>query len=155
MLECTGGWFARLFMQTQHPWPLDHIGIAVRDLDASIAFYSALAYTSVTSRERLEDSGVELAFLNNGATKIELLAPLTKDSKIAAFLDKRGPGIHHICYRVSNIKAQLARLASEGYTLIDSEPRPGAHGTRIAFISPASCEGVLTELCEYISEQTP
>jgi methylmalonyl-CoA epimerase len=140
-------------MDTQTPWPIDHIGIAVHNIEASIAFYSSMANTSVTLRERLEERGVELAFLNNGQTKIELLAPLNQESKIATFLKKRGPGIHHICYRVCSIKAELQRLSSAGYTLIDSEPRPGAHGTIIAFISPESCEGVLTELCEYVTGQ--
>jgi methylmalonyl-CoA epimerase len=137
-------------MNTQAPWPIDHIGIAVTDIDDSIAFYQSLAHTSVTLRERLEERGVELAFLNNGDTKIELLAPLTKDSKISSFLEKRGPGIHHICYRVTDIRAELKRLSAEGYTLIDNEPRPGAKGTIIAFVSPSSCEGVLTELCQYV-----
>jgi methylmalonyl-CoA epimerase len=140
-------------MSINPTWALDHIGIAVTDLDQSIAHYQSLAYSSVVLRERLETQGVELAFLNTGDTKIELLAPLNEQSKIARFLSNRGPGLHHICYRVTDIKAELQRLGEAGYTLIDSTPRPGAAGTLIAFLAPQSCQGVLTELCEYTKEK--
>lgn len=140
-------------MNTNSAWTLDHIGIAVSDLDQSIAHYQSLAHTAVTLRERLETQGVELVFLNTGDTKIELLAPLNDQSKIARFLAKRGPGLHHICYRVNDIKAELKRLADAGVTLIDATPRPGAAGTQIAFLAPQSCQGVLTELCEYTKEK--
>lgn len=134
-------------------WTLDHIGIAVTDLDQSIAHYQSLAHTSVLLRERLESQGVDLVFLNTGGSKIELLAPLGNDSKIARFLSKRGPGLHHLCYRVNDIKAELQRLSGAGFTLIDTTPRPGAAGTLIAFLAPQSCQGVLTELCEYTKEK--
>ena len=130
-------------------WRVDHIGIAVRDLDEAIAHYARTAHTTVTSREIIESQGIELAFLNTAGTKLELLAARTPTSKISSFLNKRGPGLHHICYQVDDIVAELARLAALGCPLIDTAPRTGAHGTRIAFISPTSFLGVLTELCEY------
>jgi methylmalonyl-CoA epimerase len=139
-------------MTTNSAWTLDHIGIAVTDLDQSIAHYQNLAHTSVVLRERLDAQGVELVFLNTGGTKIELLAPLNEQSKIARFLAKRGPGLHHICYRVNDIHAELKRLSEAGFTLIDTTPRAGAAGTQIAFLAPQSCQGTLTELCEYTKE---
>jgi methylmalonyl-CoA epimerase len=137
---------------TEHPltWQLDHIGVAVRDLEQAISLYTRTTGASVTLREKLPDQGVELVFLNTGATKIELLAPLNHTCTLARFLEKRGPGLHHVCYAVADITAELARLSSDlGCALIDSEPRHGAGGTRIAFISPKSFDGVLTELCQY------
>jgi len=131
------------------PWVVDHIGIAVTDIDAAIALYASTAGTSVTHREKLIDRGVELAFLNTGGTRLELLMPLRDDTPIGRFLTSHGPGIHHICYKVDNIRGEMSRLASLGAELIDTTPRPGAAGTIIAFIKPASFSGVLTELCEY------
>jgi methylmalonyl-CoA/ethylmalonyl-CoA epimerase len=132
------------------PWRLDHVGIAVHNLEQAINLYSRTAGTAVTLREALPAQGVELAFLNTGGAKIELLAPLHQNCTLARFLDKRGPGLHHLCYEVSDIKAELTRLSSEQRcALIDSEPRHGAGGTLIAFINPRSFEGVLTELCQY------
>jgi methylmalonyl-CoA/ethylmalonyl-CoA epimerase len=136
-------------MTTSNPWTIDHIGIAVSDMDQAIALYASHAATSVTLREKLEPQGVEIAFLNTGSSKVELLAAVRPDTPIGRFLAKRGPGLHHICYRVSDIKAEMSRLAALGATLIDKEPRSGAAGSKIAFISPDSFSGVLTELCEY------
>jgi methylmalonyl-CoA epimerase len=131
------------------PWEVDHIGIAVTDLKAAIALYESTAGTTVTLRESLAEQGVELAFLNTGGSKLELLAPLNTTSTLAKFIAKRGPGLHHVCYRVTDINAELAKLTSVGLQLIDHTPRHGAGGTKIAFISPPSFLGVLTELCEY------
>lgn len=136
-------------MNTSPTWQIDHIGIAVLDLDRAIALYSQAAHTTVSLRETLHTQGVELAFLTTGGSKVELLAPLRPDTTLGKFIDKRGPGLHHICYRVANIRSELARLSQQGFTLIDTTPRPGAGGSKIAFISPKSFEGVLTELCEY------
>jgi len=136
-------------MTTPSPWPVDHIGIAVTDLDAAIALYASTAGTSVTLREKLPDRGIELAFLNTGGTRLELLMPLQENTPLARFIAKRGPGLHHICYRVKNIQAEMTRLENLGVKLIDTTPRPGASGTIIAFMEPASFSGVLTELCEY------
>ncbi len=136
-------------MSSSTPWTVDHIGIAVPDIDAAIALYTSTAGTAVTLREKLVDRGVELAFLNTGGTKLELLMPLKDDSAIARFLAKRGPGLHHVCYKVDDIRAEMARLERLGAKLIDTTPRPGASGTLIAFLEPSSFSGVLTELCEY------
>ncbi len=130
-------------------WKVDHIGVAVTSLEEAIALYAKTAGTEVTLRETLPAQGVELAFLNTQGSKIELLAPLNAQCTLARFLAKRGPGLHHICYEVNDIAAELARLSAQGCTLIDSSPRHGAGGSKIAFISPSSFLGVLTELCEY------
>ena len=130
-------------------WQVDHIGIAVSDLEAAIKHYSQTALTEITLRERLPEQGVELVFLSTGGAKLELLTPLSDSSTLARFINKRGPGLHHICYKVDNIVSELSRLESLGAKLIDSSPRHGAGGTKIAFISPSSFFGVLTELCEY------
>ncbi len=137
-------------MSSSTTWTVDHIGIAVADIDAAIALYASTAGTEVTLREKLVDRGVELAFLNTGGTKLELLMPLKDDSAIARFLAKRGPGLHHVCYKVDDIRAEMSRLERLGAKLIDTTPRPGASGTIIAFLEPSSFSGVLTELCEYI-----
>ena len=130
-------------------WKLDHIGIAVKDLEYSIQHYRETSGMTVTLREKLPSQGVELVFLNGGSAKVELLAPLDSTSTLARFIEKRGTGLHHVCYEVSDIAAELAVLAQKGVRLIDVEPRHGAAGTLIAFIHPSSCEGVLTELCQY------
>lgn len=136
-------------MAPLHTWRVDHIGIAVTDLSEAIGLYTNTTAATVTHRETLESHGVELAFIDTGGSKVELLAPLSPTSKLGTFLSKRGPGLHHICYEVGDITAELARLNSLGCALIDATPREGAGGTRIAFISPKSFGGVLTELCEY------
>jgi methylmalonyl-CoA/ethylmalonyl-CoA epimerase len=130
-------------------WQVDHIGIAVSDLEVAIQHYSQTALTEITLRERIPEQGVELVFLNTGGAKLELLAPLNESSTLARFIKKRGPGLHHICYKVDNIVSELSRLEFLGAKLIDSSPRHGAGGTKIAFISPSSFFGVLIELCEY------
>ncbi len=130
-------------------YPLDHIGIAVPDLDEAIALYHRTFGYSVELRERLDSSGVDLAFLSTGNIALELLAPINDSSAISKFLKSRGPGLHHLCYRVDDIVTELGRLSSQSYRLIDVVPRPGARRTKIAFIHPASVGGVLTELCQY------
>jgi methylmalonyl-CoA/ethylmalonyl-CoA epimerase len=136
-------------MSPLQTWRVDHIGIAVTDLDEAIAHYIKTTAATVTNREILESQGVELAFIATAGAKVELLAALSPTSTLGKFVSKRGPGLHHICYEVDNITAELARLTSLGCTLIDSTPRAGAGGSRIAFISPHSFGGVLTELCEF------
>lgn len=128
---------------------LDHIGIAVNNLEESIAEYKRTHRLDVTLRERLESQQVELVFLQMENTKIELLTPLSPESTLAKFLQKRGPGLHHLCYEVKDIEAELKRFESLGHRLIDKTPRHGANNTRIAFIHPQTMGGVLTELCEY------
>lgn len=130
-------------------WTIDHIGIAVENLDQAISFYEKKLGAKLCLRETIEASGVELAFIDTGESKVELLAPTSSESKLAKFLASRGPGIHHICYEVQDIRAELARLQGEGCELIDSVPRPGAAHSEIAFVAPASFMGVLTELVQH------
>ena len=105
-------------------WPIDHIGIAVSDLDLAIGWYTHHTGAVVGVRERLESQGVELVFLHTGeGACIELLAPLRSDSTLAKFITQRGPGLHHLCYRVTDIEHELRRLAARGLRLIDSTPR--------------------------------
>jgi methylmalonyl-CoA epimerase len=132
---------------TKMPNPrLDHIGIAVKSLDAA-KIYEALGLT-IEHVETVETQGVRTAFLAAGDAMIELLEPLGPQSIIAKFIEKRGEGIHHICFRVDDIEAQLARLQQQGYRLINESPVPGAHGCRVAFLHPAAGNGVLIELSE-------
>jgi methylmalonyl-CoA/ethylmalonyl-CoA epimerase len=125
---------------------LDHIGIAVRSIDAANV-YKSLGL-SVDHVENVETQGVKTAFLSVGESNLELLEPLSPDSPIAKFIEKRGEGIHHICLRVDNIEQHLERLKSEGFRLINEAPVPGAHGCRVAFLHPAAGNGVLIELSE-------
>jgi methylmalonyl-CoA/ethylmalonyl-CoA epimerase len=126
---------------------LDHIGIAVKSLDAATAIYRALGL-EIEHTETVETQKVRTAFLSVGDSNLELLEPTSPESPIAKFIEKRGEGIHHICLRVDDIEAHLARLKSEGYRLINEAPVPGAHGCRVAFLHPAAGNGVLIELSE-------
>jgi methylmalonyl-CoA/ethylmalonyl-CoA epimerase len=125
---------------------LDHIGIAVKSLEAA-KIYEALGLT-VEHVETVETQGVRTAFLSAGEANIELLEPTGPQSTVAKFIEKRGEGIHHICFRVDNIEAQLERLKKMGYRLINEAPVTGAHGCRVAFLHPAAGNGVLIELSE-------
>ena len=125
---------------------LDHIGIAVRSLDAA-TIYEALGL-DVEHVETVETQRVKTAFLSVGDANIELLEPTSADSPVAKFIEKRGEGIHHICFRVEGIEEHLERLKSKGYRLINESPVPGAHGCRVAFLHPAAGNGVLIELSE-------
>lgn len=110
--------------------------------------YSSAFGGIAKDRQRLESDKVEIAFVQTTNVLIELLAPLAEEGPIATFLQKKGGGLHHICYQVQDIKGELERLAEEGFQLIDSEPREGALGKQIAFIHPKSTGGVLIELCQ-------
>jgi methylmalonyl-CoA/ethylmalonyl-CoA epimerase len=125
---------------------LDHIGIAVRSIEAA-SIYKALGL-SIDDIETVASQGVKTAFLSVGDSNLELLEPLSAQSTVAKFIDKRGEGIHHICLRVDNIEEHLARLKQEGFRLINEHPVPGAHGCRVAFLHPAAGNGVLIELSE-------
>lgn len=132
---------------------LDHVGIAVTNIDKSIDTYVRDFGFTVESRETLSDRKVEIAFLQLANTKLELLTPTNPadDTPIAKFLHDHGEGLHHLCYEVQDIRTEMSRLEGLGYDLIDKEPRPGAYGTIIAFLHPKKISGhVLTELCEYI-----
>ncbi len=127
---------------------LDHIGIAVEDLDAAIELYREKLGFDVEAIEDIPGFGVKVAFLPMGEGSIELVQPVTGDSAMAKFLEKKGPGFHHLCFRVEDIRAELVRLEAAGVQLVDREPREGAHGTLVAFLHPKSTGGVLIELCE-------
>jgi methylmalonyl-CoA/ethylmalonyl-CoA epimerase len=128
--------------------PLDHVAIAVASLDESGATFARLLGTAASGRERVASQGVEVMFLATGTATLELIAPLSSDSPVGRFLASRGPGLHHIAFRVADLEATLRELAGAGLRLVDREPRIGAHGRRIAFVHPASAGGVLIELVE-------
>jgi len=127
---------------------LDHIGVAVNNLDEALAVYEKVLGLKPEKVKVFETQKVKIAFINVGETKIELLEPLTTESPIAKFLEKRGEGIQHIALRVFSIENILKELKNKGVALIDEKPRIGAEGGKIAFIHPQSLKGVLMELCE-------
>ncbi len=127
---------------------LNHIGIAVPDLDAAAIIYRDVLGLEVIGEEIVEDQKVRTLMLKVGQVTIELLEPTAPDSPISSFLEKRGGGIHHLAYDVMDLEAELARMKKAGLRLIDETPRIGAGGHRIAFIHPKSTGGVLTELIE-------
>jgi methylmalonyl-CoA epimerase len=124
------------------------VAIAVPSIPAALPLFELLAQTSGSRIERVESQKVDVAFVGSGASRIELLQPATPDSTVQKFLDKRGPGLHHIAYRVPDIETALQRLAAAGIRLIDEKPRAGAGGHRVAFLHPHSTQGVLIELVE-------
>ena len=126
---------------------INHIGIAVQSLDATLPFYRDTLSMLFHGIEEVPEQKVRVAMLGVGESKIELLEPTNSESPIAKFLEKNGPGIHHIAYEVDNIEAAIARMKVKGARMIDEQPRSGAHDTRIAFVHPKSSNGVLTELC--------
>ena len=125
---------------------LDHVGIAVADLAAALAFYRDALGLEMEAPEEVASQRVRAHFLPAGEAALELLEPTAEDSPIAKYVAKRGPGLHHITLRVDDIRAVLARLKDKGVRLIDEEPRPGAHGSLVAFIHPSSAHGVLVEI---------
>lgn len=127
---------------------LDHIGIAVRSLSEA-KIYEALGLT-VDHVETVETQKVKTAFLSVGDSNLELLEPTSPDSPVARFIDKRGEGIHHICFRVEDLDSELARLQAAGFRLVNQTGVPGAHGCRVAFLHPAAGNGVLIELSERV-----
>lgn len=127
---------------------INHIGIAVVSLDATLPFYRDNLSMPFAGVEEVAEQKVRVAMLQVGESKIELLEPTSPDSPVAKFLEKNGPGIHHVAYEVDDIEAAIAGLTEKGVRMIDAVPRNGAHGTRIAFIHPKSSNGVLTELCQ-------
>jgi methylmalonyl-CoA/ethylmalonyl-CoA epimerase len=128
--------------------PLDHVAIAVESIDDVLPALELVTAARGSRRERVDAQGVELCFLGDGDGKLELLQPLGPDTPVGRFLQRRGSGLHHLAYRVSDIDAALRRLEGAGVELIDRAPRPGAHGHRVAFIHPRSTGGVLVELVE-------
>ena len=128
---------------------LDHIGIAVANLDEALTFYRDALGLDVQVPEDVPSQRVRVHFMPAGGAAIELLEATAEDSPIARYVAKRGPGLHHITLRVDDIAAALARLKSRGVRLIDEVPRPGAHGSLVAFIHPSSAHGVLVELTQH------
>ena len=127
---------------------IDHIGVAVEDLDAALALYGESFEMELAHRETVESQGVEAVLLDVGEGHVELLRPLGPDTAVGKFLARSGPGLHHVAYAVDDIDAELPRLAAAGVELIDSAPRVGIRESRVAFLHPRSTGGVLTEIVE-------
>jgi methylmalonyl-CoA/ethylmalonyl-CoA epimerase len=127
---------------------IDHVGVAVEDLDEAIDLYEKSFAMKLAHRETVESQGVEAVLLDVGEGHVELLRPLGPDTAVGKFLARKGPGLHHVAYAVEDIDATLAKVAAAGIELIDSEPRLGIRDSRVAFLHPRSTGGVLTELVE-------
>jgi methylmalonyl-CoA epimerase len=127
---------------------IDHIGVAVEDIDAAIALYERSFEMQLAHRETVASQGVEAVLLDVGEGHVELLAPLGPDTPVGKFLARDGAGLHHVAYAVDDIDACLQRVAAAGIKLIDTEPRTGIRGSRVAFLHPRSTGGVLTEIVE-------
>lgn len=127
---------------------IDHVGVAVRNLEAALSLYRDHLGFRVVAQEELAAEGVRAILLQSGATRIELMEPLSASSPVGRFLDRRGEGLHHIAYRVNDVEHWLARAKKAGFQLLDSRPRPGLGGKLVAFLHPKSTFGVLTEYCQ-------
>jgi methylmalonyl-CoA/ethylmalonyl-CoA epimerase len=127
---------------------IDHIGVAVEDLDGAIALYEQRLGMPVQHRETVEEQGVEAVLLGVGESHVELLRPLGPDTAVGRFLARSGPGLHHVAYGTDDIDSSLAAVRGAGLALIDERPRIGIRGSRVAFLHPKSTGGVLTELVE-------
>jgi methylmalonyl-CoA/ethylmalonyl-CoA epimerase len=127
---------------------IEHLGIAVANLEESIKYYEEVLGFKCYSVEEVKDQKVKTAFFKVGQTKIELLESTSPEGPIGKFIEKKGQGIHHIAFAVENLQESLEEVKSKGIQLIDEKPRPGAEGLNIAFLHPKSTYGVLTELCE-------
>jgi methylmalonyl-CoA epimerase len=127
---------------------VDHIGVAVEDIDAALELYERDYAMTLVHREVVAEQGVEAVLLDVGENHVELLAPLGPDTPVGKFLAKRGPGMHHVAYQVTDIEAALASLRDAGLRLIDEQPRSGIRGSRVAFLHPKSSGGVLTEIVQ-------
>ncbi|HLT52880.1 MAG TPA: methylmalonyl-CoA epimerase [Flavobacteriaceae bacterium] len=129
---------------------IEHIGIAVKDMEASNKLFKALFGKAHYKLEAVESEGVSTSFFQLGESKIELLEATHADSPIAKFIEKRGEGIHHIAFDVDDIEVEVARLKAEGFTVLNEQPKLGADNKRVVFLHPKSTNGVLVELCEEI-----
>ena len=127
---------------------IDHLGVAVDDLDAAIALYTQRLVMPVVHREVIEEIGLDLVLLEIGESHVELLAPIRPDTMLSGFLAEHGPGLHHVAYATDDIEGEIARLTAEGMALIDAVPRTGIRGSRIAFLEPEGTGHVLTELVQ-------
>lgn len=127
---------------------IDHIGVAVEEIDAALQLYRDGFQLEVAHREVVQEQGVEAVLLDVGENHVELLAPLSADTPVGKFLARQGPGLHHVAYQVSDIDATLQALKQAGMRMIDEQPRTGIRGSRVAFMHPRATAGVLTELVE-------
>jgi methylmalonyl-CoA/ethylmalonyl-CoA epimerase len=127
---------------------IDHIGVAVEDIDATLELYESAFEMPLAHRETVEEQGVEAVLLDVGEGHVELLAPLGPETAVGKFLERKGPGLHHVAYAVEDIDATLEKLRAAGLELIDAEPRVGIRESRVAFLHPRSTGGVLTEIVE-------
>ena len=127
---------------------IDHIGVAVEDLDEAIALYAERLGMPVQHRETVEEQGVEAVLLGVGDSHVELLRPLSPDTAVGKFLSRSGPGLHHVAYGTDDIESAIEFVRAAGIGLIDEKPRTGIRGSRVAFLHPKSTGGVLTELVE-------
>ena len=132
---------------------IDHVALAVEDLDAALGLYRDSLGMPLVHRETVDEQGVEAALLDVGDTHIELLQPLGAETPVGKFLARRGPGLHHIAYRVTDVDQTLAKLSGAGLRLIDEQARRGIRGSRVAFVHPASTGGVLTEIVQPAAEE--
>ena len=133
---------------------IDHVGVAVEDLEAGIALYETSFAMELVHRETVESQGVEAVLLDVGDGHVELLAPLGPDTPVGKYLERKGPGLHHVAYAVDDIDGAIERLAAAGVELIDSEARVGIRDSRVAFLHPRSTGGVLTEIVEPAASPT-
>ena len=129
---------------------LEHIGIAVKDINQAIALYESLLNTPCYKKEIVESEDVTTAFFKKGETKIELLANINSGGVIEKFIEKKGEGIHHLAFAVSDILAEMTRLSSAGFVLLQDQPKKGADNKLVCFLHPKSTNGVLIELCQEI-----
>jgi methylmalonyl-CoA/ethylmalonyl-CoA epimerase len=127
---------------------IDHIGVAVEDLDGAVALYSERFGMREQHRETVEEQGVDAVLLEIGEGHVELLSPLGPDTAVGRYLDRSGPGLHHVAYQTDDIDSALESVRAAGLRLIDEQPRTGIRGSRVAFLHPKSTGGVLTELVE-------
>jgi methylmalonyl-CoA/ethylmalonyl-CoA epimerase len=127
---------------------IDHVGVAVEDIDAVLALYRDTLGMPLVHRETVSDQGVDAALLDVGDGHIELLQPLGPDTSVGKFIARRGAGLHHVAYRVEDVEDTLSKLAAAGLRLIDERPRAGIRGSRVAFLHPSSTGGVLTEIVQ-------
>lgn len=127
---------------------IDHIGVAVKDLEAAIKTYETILNRRCDKREVVESEKVETAFFQTGESKVELLGATSPDSVIAKYVEKKGEGLHHVAFEVDDIYAELDRLRSEGFTVLNEQPKDGADNKLVAFVHPKDNNGVLVELCQ-------
>ena len=128
---------------------IDHIGIAVKNIEESLPFYRKALGLAVSHREEVLSQKVKVAFLQGGETSLELLEPMDEDGAVARFIKKRGPGLHHVAFAVKNIKSEMARLDTAGFPPLDILPRTGARGHLVCFLHPRYAQGVLVEMVEH------